>query len=60
MMVHTCNPSSQEAEAGGWRVQESKFEVGLSYILSPLSKRGRREGRRRRKRGEGGERRKGG
>lgn len=50
MVVYTCNPTTQEGEAGGSRRAQgqselhSEFEVGLEYIKRPCLKDGGRGG----------------
>jgi hypothetical protein len=36
-MVHSCNPGTQEAEAGG----SGEFEASLSYMVRPCVKKGK-------------------
>jgi hypothetical protein len=43
MAEYTCNPSTQDAEAGGLRIQgqsgpHSKFQASLGYIVRPCLK----------------------
>jgi hypothetical protein len=40
MVVHSCNPSTQEVEAGGSQIRgqlglHSKFQTSLGYIVRP-------------------------
>jgi hypothetical protein len=57
VVEYTCNTNSQEAEAGGSRVQD---KPGLGYIVRPCQKRkkrkkeGRKEGWKEERGGEGG------
>jgi hypothetical protein len=42
MVVHTCNPSTWEAEAGGLKVQDQtglhgKLQASVGYTEKPLS-----------------------
>jgi hypothetical protein len=48
-VVHTCNPSNQEAEAGGWRVRAS-----LAYKVSPCLKKEKKEEKKKKRGGSRG------